>query len=158
MLRFARPTPIPKLLRALFQAETPLNKYQIEKESKVSRGTVYNWISRMKRLGWIEVASTGRSRVGLPVEYYRLTELGYFRVATSNPDLTAKVRNVLGDKFKELKEKAAKTSLDRFREELRLAEEVYMRKTAPPNWTLKIELRADKNGRVWHSYSIGIEV
>ena len=118
---------------------------------------MYNWLKRMKRLGWVEVASRGKSRVGLPVEYYRLTELGYFRAATSNPDLTAKVRSVLGDRFEKLREQATKAHLHSFREILRLAEEVYMRRTAPPNWTLKIELGADEKGRVWDSYSVRIE-
>jgi len=112
----------------------------------------------LRRLGWIEVTSTSRSRVGLPVEYYRLTELGQFRATTSNPDLEPQVRKLLGHRFEELQEKATKAHLSRFREELRMAEELFTRGTAPPNWTLRIELTADEKGRLRYSVRRGIDL
>ena len=147
-----------KFMRILCEAEEPLNKYQIEKRAKLSKGTVYNMVDHLRRLGWIEVTSTSRSRVGLPVEYYRLTELGQFRATTSNPDLEPHVRNLLGHRFEELQEKATKAHLSRFREELRMAEEVFTRGTAPPNWTLRIELIANEKGRIRYSVRRGIDL
>ena len=147
-----------KFMRILCESKGPLNKYQIEKRSKISKGTVYNMVDHLRRIGWIEVASTGRSRVGLPVEYYRLTKLGQFRATTSNPDLEPQVRNLLGRRFEELQEKATKAHLGRFREELRMADEVFTRGTAPPNWALRIELTADEKGRVKYSVRRGIDL
>lgn len=158
MRRTPRVVLMAKFMRVLCESEEPLNKYQIEKRAKLSKGTVYNMVDHLRRVGWIEVASTARSRVGLPVEYYKLTELGQFRATTSNPDLEPQVRNLLGHRFEELQEKATKAHLSRFREELRMAEEVFTRGTAPPNWALRIELTADEKGRIKYSVRRGIDL
>ena len=64
----------------------------------------------------------------------------------------------MGRRFEELQEKATKAHLSRFREELRMAEEVFTRGTAPPNWALRIELTADEKGRVKYSVRRGIDL
>jgi hypothetical protein len=110
----------------------------------------------MRTAGWVEVASTGTSRVGLPVEYYRLTKLGLFRAATMNPDLISTVRSVLGTEFEELEKRRHVAPMARFRQELSMAEQVFERGTAPPNWFLTIRLEADENGRVQHYFKTGI--
>jgi DNA-binding PadR family transcriptional regulator len=134
-----------------------LNKYRIEKVAKVARQTLYTLLSRMRTAGWVEVASTGTSRVGLPVEYYRLTKLGLFRAATMNPDLTSAVRSVFGAEFEEFEKRRQSAPMARFRQELSIAEQVFERRTAPPNWFLTIQLKADEHGHVQHWFKTGIK-
>ncbi|MGP8070192.1 MAG: hypothetical protein ACLP5V_09905 [Candidatus Bathyarchaeia archaeon] len=115
-------------------------------------------VDHLRQLGWIEVTSTAKPRGGLPVEHYKLTELGQCRATTSNPDLAPRVRNLLGRRFEELQEKATKAHLSRFREELRMADEVFTRGTAPPNWALRIDLIADEKGRLRYFVRRGIDL
>jgi DNA-binding PadR family transcriptional regulator len=146
-----------RLLRELYTSKSPLNKYEIGKRAKIGQQTLYNWVGRMKRWGWIKVVSTGRSRVGLPIEFYRLTKLGQFRASTLNPDLTPAIRSALGPQFEEFQERQRQARLMRFRQEMNIAQQVLTQEKAPPNWFLTMELRADDQGRLKHYFRTGIE-
>lgn len=148
-------TPMSRILKALAESSAPLNKYQIQKASGVGRQTLYNRLRPMKSLRWIKVVDTKKSRVGLPVELYRLTDWGLFKAATLNPELAPRIKSILGENYVRIDEKAKRGRTAEFKEWLRTAESVVERGVAPPTWFLRIEINADETGRVLPSFSAG---
>ena len=157
MPRNHTPTAAGRILEELYKSKDPLNKYEIQKRAQLSQQTLYNWIGQMKCWGWIKVASTGRSRVGLTIEFYKLTALGQFRATTLNPNLARRIRPALRAQFEEFEEKQREARLMRFQQEISIAQQVLAQKKAPPNWFLIMELRADDKGRLKHYFRTGIE-
>ncbi len=150
MVRHIQPDqrPVPRILEALATSSLPLNKYQIQKSCKVGRQTLYNEISRFKRLGWITITATAKSRVGLPVEFYTLTDLGLYRAGDLNPHLHDEVRTRLGGKFEQFETTVHRNRLMHLQEHFRLFQNAIEREKAPPNWYMRLQINADAAGRV----------
>ena len=89
-----------------------LNKYQIEKETKIRRETVYDIIEGFKRDEIIQVVKKVITRTGQESERYLLTERGFYKAAILNPDLEKKIAARLGDKFRVIQENTQENAMN----------------------------------------------
>jgi DNA-binding PadR family transcriptional regulator len=147
------------MLEALASADGVLNKYQLQKRTKLARQTVYDWVPRMEKLGWIKVARTEKSRVGLPVKYYELTDRGWFRAAVLAPSLSAKIRERLGSKYAEYEERQKVFYERQLEPWFQMIREILRSGRIPnPRWRLSLDIRAKKQGGVRCRVRAGVPV
>jgi len=144
-----------KIIRALAESDRYMTKYDLERKAKLARQTIYDNVAKLKRLGIIEVAETGRSRTGLPMERYRLTQRGWYCVAVRHRELEKKAREALGARFEQYKERIRLHREEDFKRWTQLIHDVYTAGRASPGWRFLWEIEADKNGRVWSNVQIG---
>ena len=143
-----------KIIRALAESAEYLTKYDLERKARVARQTVYDNVSKLKRLGIIEVAETGKSRTGLRMERYRLTERGWYCVAVRHPDLEKQARQVLGPRFGQYTERIRLHREGEFQRWTQLIHDVVTVGRASPGWCFLWEIEADKEGKVWSRAAI----
>ena len=149
MSKKVKPDAMLVVLGVFARSKEPMNKYQIRKKTDLGQQTVYDAVRRLKLLKWIEVESAKEWRVkGLTVEKYALTDLGWFRAAKAYPELTRRVKIILGGKFHEFEERQSRNLSAEVRKWFRIAEEVILRGTAAPNWSMTIYVKADDKGQV----------
>jgi DNA-binding PadR family transcriptional regulator len=145
----------PKIIRVLAESRNPLTKYDLEREAKLARQTVYDNVRKLKRFGIIEVAETGKSRTGLPMERYRLTERGWYCVAVRHPDLEKRARQVLGPRFGQYTERIRLHREGEFQRWTQLIHDVVTVGRASPGWRFLWEIEADREGRIWSRVQVG---
>jgi len=150
-----RTRPLVAILKTMAMAREPLNKYELQKQAKAARQSVYDWVPRMERLGWIEVDRVERSRVGLPVKYYKLTDLGLFRAAGVAADMSEDIRRRLGAKYEEYEVRSMRSRVIDIDRWIQVIREVVRSGKAAPDWEFKLEIKANKQGRVTYSVSSG---
>jgi len=145
----------PKIIRVLAESGKSLTKYDLEGRTKLARQTVYDNVRKLKSLGVIEVAETAKSRAGLPMERYRLTQRGWYCVAVRHPDLEKRARQVLGPRFGQYSERIRTHREEEFQRWTQLIHDVLTTGHASPGWRFLWEVEADKEGKVWSRVEIG---
>lgn len=139
------------LALASFEGSTGLTKYGLERRSGVARQTVYDSIPKLKLRGEIEVVDRGKSRTGLDIEWYRLTERGWFSAAILNPDhphLTERARKMIGRRFDEIEEAVRARREERLQRWVQLIGPPLKTRRAPPGWFFRLEIEANSKGLV----------
>jgi DNA-binding PadR family transcriptional regulator len=139
------------LALASFEGSKGLTKYGLECRSGVARQTVYDSIPKLKLRGEIEVADRGKSRTGLDIEWYRLTERGWLSAAILNPDhphLTERARKMIGRRFDELEETIQTRREEQFQRWLQLIGPPLKTRRAPAGWFFRLEIVANSKGLV----------
>ncbi len=150
--------PFAAMLKAFAEHPSPLNKYQLEKRSKVPRQSIYVWTRRMERLGWIKLSRVETARTGMLARYYELTDLGLYRAGATNPDISEKVRTRLGVKYQEFETKirtAREQDIDSW---LQLIKQVLLSGKASPGWSLSLDIVAKEDGRIQSRLKVGYDV
>lgn len=142
------------ILLAMASAEKPLNKYELEHNyTTLSKQTIYDWIFRMKILGWI-VEKT-ETRHGRPIKYYALTDLGLFRAAKYASDqnpadllLFERILRRLGNKYEKIEKKGILGHRRRIEDLTKFINEVLISGKALPGWSLQLQITANQDGEV----------
>jgi len=140
-----------ELLRQLATWKTedgPANKYQLEKKVKTRRETLYNLIDEFKRRQMIHIEKRVRTKTGSISEQYTITDRGLYSAAMLNPDLESKIAFKLGGKFREMKENVTRHRVESFERWAKMARTIIVSGKAPPNSSMRMEIRADEKGRV----------
>ncbi len=153
--------PIARLLEVLAKAERPMNKYQLQKESRLSHQTVYDAVRQLKLLKWIEVRKTVKARVrGLHSELYALSKEGlYFadELNPRNPRLQAETRRRLGAQYSEIKSMVQRARMGAVEPFLKMIGDI-VESGGPPNIRHTLTIQTDDHGRPswnWRSDPVG---
>jgi len=127
-------------------------KYRIEKSTKLHKQTVYNGIDRLKMMRLVKEIELGRSRVGLPVKAYRLTEQGWFSVSFKDPKLVDVAKKQLGVRYDELQQKYRKATQEWADFLVETIRELLTARKVRPGYFFNLTIKADETGRV--SYKV----
>jgi len=127
-------------------ASVPLNKFQIEKRSRIrGRQTIHNVIRSLRLYGWVDVRRKEWRR-GRESDHYVLTDEGLYFAGELNIDLKDEIKERLGSKYHELQE--------RFREaRIRSADPVLsqicdvLARGGPPDFQWTFTITTDGYGR-----------
>ncbi len=139
--------PIGAILAAMARENKPLTRYQLQlKLPLLARQTIYDWIRRMKILGWVSEIKKQS------VKRYELTDLGLFRAAKygggGDPLLLKNILRELGHKYEEYDKMSKLGRQQRVEELTKLISQVLQSGKAPPGWHLRLEMKADQHGNV----------
>jgi DNA-binding PadR family transcriptional regulator len=139
-----------------FEGSIGLTKHGLERHSGVARQTVYDSIPKLKRRGEIEVVGRGKSRAGLDIEWYRLTERGWLSATILNPDLTERARKIIGGRLNELEETVQARREEQLQRWVQLIGPPLKTRSGPPGWFFRLEIVADSKGLVTSRVQTGI--
>jgi len=144
------------ILEALAKSKEPLNQYRLRQKTRLAKKTVERAIPKLKTGGWIGVKRVEHRRGPNPSEFYELTDLGRYRVAaSSNLCYLARCQEErLGTKLQDFVDKkriAREVEAERWSQLLR---EVLLSRKATPGWRLRIDLKADKMGKIHSDISV----
>jgi hypothetical protein len=140
-----------RILEALAKGKEPMNQYQLRKKTRLAKDTVKGGASMLKIGKWITIARIERKRGPNPSEFYELTPLGKFRVAASSKIayLKSQERERLGANTYQQYVARGKTARQLWADRLStLVREAILAQEATPGWHLKLDILADKDGRI----------
>jgi len=145
--------PLTAILETLAKAGEPLTKHQLQKRTLIATQSVYDWIPKMQKAKIIEVKSTGKSRTGLDMKYYGLTERGWVIASglITDPEGLAHIPSDLRGKLTRLRE-IRERDIEMW---IHVIRQVYVARKAAPGWRFMLLLQADKDGNVKSGMSVG---
>lgn len=149
--------PAAKILQTLAASTKPLNKNQIQKDGKIASQSIYDWIPKLQRQGFIRtVGEPKKTRTNLDSYDYELTDQGIACVATRNPDLPkSKIRQEYFNKYVSYTTYAQKEKVEHVETWLQLIRQVVQTGKGTPGWGIGLEMRADENGRIRYAVQAG---
>jgi len=154
-----------KILESLANAgldDKTMNKYQLEKETGLPRQTVHNAMIYLRtqgllpKSGWVQVAKTTKTRVGLLSAEYELTQAGMKHVAllTNNANLRTRLCQKLNVNFQDLLTEKTRRSEAFVDSRLSQIRPILVSYRAPPGFKYILTVKADKEGKVEWSESM----
>lgn len=161
--------PFPNILRTLGVSDKPLNKYEIEKQGKIPRQSVYNWVPRLEARGLIrKVGSPEKSRADRPVYRYDLTEEGLKWLGGMVPDLPTKVetkyskhlpviRRRYQQKYLTYVTEARTRELEDIERWTELIRRVVRTGKASPGWGFRLEIATNEQGQIRYGIEVGFQ-
>jgi len=151
--------PVAAILKAFAESAKPLNKYEVEKRAsyksgkKLAHQSVHDWIPRMLTLGWIRRLQTEKSSG--KAKYYELTDLGFYRAGTTNPDMSEKMRKRLRGKWDEFDVRGRQNRELHIDSLLELVKQVLLSGKAAPGWHFNLHIATNKDGKINAHWRLG---
>ncbi len=152
-------SPFLTILETLARKEES-NQYQLRKNTRLAKKTIERWIPRLKAGEWITVERVERKRGPNPSEFYALTDLGRYAVASRSriSHLSTEQRERLGrtkyEAYVSRRQLARQQNADHWSQ---LVREALRAEKGTPGWHFTLEIRADKAGRMGWKAEVGFQ-